>query len=71
MAPACFPVWNVDADQAWWVGSGLRIEYAGPPTDAPVAIVGPDGTFVAMAENDGGRAKYLAVFAPNRGPAKS
>jgi tRNA pseudouridine55 synthase len=61
----------VDADQAWWVGSGLRIDYAGPDTAEPVAVIGPDGTFVAMAENENGHAKYLAVFAPNRGPAKS
>ena len=71
VAASSFPVWSVDAEQAWAVGSGLRIDYGGPEVDEPVAVMAPDGTFVAMAVNDGGRAKYLAVFAPNRGPAKS
>ncbi len=66
---SCFPVWHVTHEQARAVGSGLRIDYDGPAVQEPVAVVGPDGRFVAMAADEGGRARYLAVFVP--APSKS
>jgi tRNA pseudouridine55 synthase len=71
VVPACFPIWRVDAGQARAAGSGLRIDYDGPDIDAPVAMIGPDGTFVAMAVEEAGRARYLAVFAPTPAGAGS
>ena len=64
VVPSCFPVWHVTHEQARAVGSGLRIDYDGPAVEEPVAVVGPDGRFVAMAADEGGRARYLAVFVP-------
>ncbi|MEI6362198.1 MAG: tRNA pseudouridine(55) synthase TruB [Actinomycetes bacterium] len=62
VVPKCFPTWQVDAAQAHLVINGVRIPYAGPAVDDPVAILAPDGTFVALAVDADGRARYLAVF---------
>lgn len=67
VAPACFPVWHVDADDARAVGHGRRVPWRGPVAlgvsgDGPVAVVGPDGTFLALAVDEEGTARYLAVL---------
>jgi tRNA pseudouridine55 synthase len=72
IAPACFPTWIVDETAARAVRLGQRIAWTGPSTeDGPVAIVDADGVFLALAGNDEGSARYLAVFAEptNREPA--
>jgi tRNA pseudouridine55 synthase len=62
-AARCFPVWTLDApgDQRSVV-NGVRLAWAGPATDAPVAIMSGDGGLLALATDDSGRARYLAVF---------
>lgn len=61
-AAAAFPRWDVDADQARLLGNGVRI--AAPRiAPGPVAVFAPDGRFLALVEEQGGKAKSLAVFA--------
>ncbi|WFB07119.1 tRNA pseudouridine(55) synthase TruB [Streptomyces sp. LX-29] len=67
-AAAAFPRWDVDAEQARLLGNGVRIATAGlspaaAATDGPIAVFAPDGRFLALIENRGGKAKSLAVFA--------
>ena len=61
----CFPVWQLASpEDADWVRNGRRLPWGGPPDTAdPVAVVGPDGEFLALASDDHGRARYLAVLA--------
>ncbi|EDY46192.1 tRNA pseudouridine(55) synthase TruB [Streptomyces sp. SPB074] len=62
-ADAAFPRWDVDARRAGLLLNGVRIavpeEYAGR---GPVAVHGPDGTFLVLVEEDRGKAKSLAFF---------
>ncbi|MFJ3234751.1 tRNA pseudouridine(55) synthase TruB [Streptomyces sp. NPDC086787] len=62
-ATAAFPRWNVDARRARLLINGVRLEtpevYAGA---GPVAVFGPDGRFLALVEEQKGKAKSLAVF---------
>ena len=64
VAAACFPVWRLDGEAADATRVGRRIPWAGP-TDAagPVALVSGDGQFLALATDDAGTARYVAVFA--------
>jgi tRNA pseudouridine 55 synthase len=57
---AVFPVREVDADQARVVGHGGPLPAAG--VAGPVAVFGPDGTFLALVEERDGLAKPVAVF---------
>ncbi|MFH8365266.1 tRNA pseudouridine(55) synthase TruB [Streptomyces sp. NPDC018031] len=61
-AAAAFPRWDVDAEQARLLGNGVRIATPGLPA-GPVAVFGPDGRFLALIEEHGGKARSLAVFA--------
>lgn len=62
-AAAAFPMWSVDPADAKAVGHGAQLAWPESlPADAPAAIFGPDGTFLALAEARAGRAKLLAVF---------
>lgn len=66
-AARCFPVWRVDAADADDVAHGRRIPWAGPAGGSgsrpgPVAIVDPDGGLLALATDDDGLARYLAVL---------
>jgi tRNA pseudouridine55 synthase len=64
LARACFPVWQLDAEGADAARVGRRIPWTGPvEADGPVALVSPDGQFLALAADDAGTARYLAVFA--------
>ncbi|MFC6061516.1 tRNA pseudouridine(55) synthase TruB [Streptomyces ochraceiscleroticus] len=61
-AAAAFPRWDVTAQQAKLLGNGARIPMPLFDTDGAVAAFAPDGTFLALLENKGGKAKSLAVF---------
>ncbi|UNO39659.1 tRNA pseudouridine(55) synthase TruB [Streptomyces sp. MST-110588] len=63
-ASAAFTRWEVTADQARLLMNGARVPMPLFEGGGPVAAFGPDGTFLALLENQGGRAKSLAVFAP-------
>ncbi|MHB8794233.1 MAG: tRNA pseudouridine(55) synthase TruB [Candidatus Nanopelagicales bacterium] len=64
VAAAAFPTWRVDSPAARAVAFGQRIAWAGPPSAAgPVAVLSPEGRLLALAVDDGGLARYLAVFA--------
>jgi tRNA pseudouridine55 synthase len=58
---AAFPVRDVDAAEAAVIAHGgpLTLSDRGP---GPVAVIGPDGRFLALVEDRGGRAKPTAVF---------
>ncbi|MHB9858689.1 tRNA pseudouridine(55) synthase TruB [Streptomyces sp. YIM S03343] len=62
-AAAAFPRWDVDTRRARLLSNGVRLEmpeeYAGAGT---VAVFGPEGTFLALVEEQKGKAKSLAVF---------
>ncbi|WP_406207651.1 tRNA pseudouridine(55) synthase TruB [Streptomyces decoyicus] len=62
-AAAAFTRWDVAEAQARLLLNGARIPmplFEGP---GPIAAFGPDGRFLALVENQGGKAKSLAVFA--------
>jgi tRNA pseudouridine55 synthase len=62
-ATAAFPRWDVDTRRARLLTNGVRLEmpeeYAGA---GAVAVFGPDGAFLALVEDQKGKAKSLAVF---------
>ncbi|MFF9482364.1 tRNA pseudouridine(55) synthase TruB [Streptomyces sp. NPDC014733] len=62
-AAAAFTRWDVTAAQSRLLMNGARIPMPLFETEGPVAAFDPDGTFLALVENQGGRAKSLAVFA--------
>lgn len=63
-ATAAFRRWDIDARRARLLGNGVRLEmpeeYAG---GGPVAVFDPEGRFLALVEEERGKAKSLAVFA--------
>ncbi|CAL9601188.1 tRNA pseudouridine synthase B [Streptomyces sp. enrichment culture] len=63
-AAAAFPRWDVDARRARLLTNGVRLEmpneYAG---SGPVAVFDPEGRFLALVEQQKGKARSLAVFA--------
>ncbi len=64
VAARCFPVWVVDADGADSVRHGRRLPWSGPvDSDGPVAVLDGDGALLALASDDAGTARYLAVLA--------
>jgi tRNA pseudouridine55 synthase len=60
-ARAGFPSRDVDDEQARVVAHGGQLPWESPGA-GPVAVFGPDGTFLALVEERAGRAKPLAVF---------
>ncbi|MFF5142665.1 tRNA pseudouridine(55) synthase TruB [Streptomyces sp. NPDC013157] len=62
-AGAAFRRWDVDDRRARLLANGVRLEmpdeYAGA---GPVAVFGPEGRFLALVEEQKGKAKSLAVF---------
>ncbi|MFD9465257.1 tRNA pseudouridine(55) synthase TruB [Streptomyces sp. NPDC060027] len=62
-AAAAFPRWDVDTKRARLLLNGVRLEmpeeYAGKGT---VAVFDPEGLFLALVEDQKGKAKSLAVF---------
>ncbi len=62
-AARVFPQWRVSESDAAMVRNGRRIEWGYAQSSDPViAIYDTDGTFLALAEQHGPTAKYLAVF---------
>ncbi|MFE6869473.1 tRNA pseudouridine(55) synthase TruB [Kitasatospora sp. NPDC057692] len=61
-AAAAFPRWDLDADQAKQLSHGARLKAPGLGVDGPIAVFGPDGTFLALVEEKGGQARPVAVF---------
>lgn len=60
-AEAAFPRWDVDEKRSRLLINGVRLDM--PAFDrAPVAAFGPDGRFIALVEEQKGKAKSLAVF---------
>ncbi|MFI0964520.1 tRNA pseudouridine(55) synthase TruB [Streptomyces sp. NPDC021080] len=63
-AAAAFPRWDVDSKRARLLLNGVRLEmpdeYASKGT---VAVFDPEGQFLALVEEQKGKAKSLAVFA--------
>jgi tRNA pseudouridine55 synthase len=62
-AAAAFPRRDVTAAEARTVVHGGFLA-ADRAADGPVAVFGPDGAFLALVADSGGRAKPIAVFAP-------
>ena len=63
VARRCFPLWEVDERDAHHVIHGVRLPWAAAPdAGAPVALVDARGRFLALAEEQDGRARYLVVF---------
>ncbi|MFI8075752.1 tRNA pseudouridine(55) synthase TruB [Streptomyces sp. NPDC086033] len=62
-AAAAFPRWDVDGRRAKLLTNGVRLdmpdEYTGAGT---VAVFDPEGRFLALVEEQKGKAKSLAVF---------
>lgn len=62
-AGAAFPRWDVDGRRGKLLLNGVRLEvpeeYAGA---GPVAVFGPGGQFLALVEEQKGKARSLAVF---------
>jgi tRNA pseudouridine55 synthase len=59
-AREAFPARDVDAAEAVVVSHGGPLPASG--TEGPVAVFGPDGTFLALLEDRGATTKALAVF---------
>lgn len=62
-AAAAFTRWDVPEAQARLLLNGARIPMPRFEGAGTVAAFGPDGQFLALVENQGGKAKSLAVFA--------
>ncbi|MGY1455017.1 tRNA pseudouridine(55) synthase TruB [Streptomyces sp. SS8] len=62
-AAAAFPRWDVDERQARLLANGVRIAMPPSGRPGPVAVFGPGERFLALVEEQGGRARSLAVFA--------
>ncbi len=60
-ARACFPTYALDEQQAVDVGFGRKLEMDLGQT-GPVAVFAPDGTFLALYEQQGELARAVAVF---------
>ncbi|MFE2558517.1 tRNA pseudouridine(55) synthase TruB [Streptomyces sp. NPDC059352] len=60
-AEAAFPRWDVDEKRAKLLLNGVRLEMPSHPA-GPVAVFGPEGTLLALVEDQRGKAKSLAVF---------
>ncbi|WP_405858093.1 tRNA pseudouridine(55) synthase TruB [Streptomyces sp. NBC_00090] len=60
-AEAAFPRWDVDEKRAKLLLNGVRLEMPSYPAGA-VAVFGPEGTLLALVEDQRGKAKSLAVF---------
>ncbi|MDV5148718.1 tRNA pseudouridine(55) synthase TruB [Streptomyces sp. SBC-4] len=60
-AAAAFPRWDVDEKRAKLLLNGVRLEMPTYPPGA-VAVFGPEGTLLALVEDQRGKAKSLAIF---------
>ena len=62
-AADAFPSRLLTDDEARWLSHGGRLPGSGA-APGPVAAFGPDGTLIALVEENDGQAKPLAVFVP-------
>ncbi|MFJ4922711.1 tRNA pseudouridine(55) synthase TruB [Streptomyces sp. NPDC088725] len=60
-AGAAFARWDVDEKRAKLLLNGVRLDMPSYGT-TPVAVFGPEGRFLALVEEQHGKAKSLAVF---------
>ena len=63
VARRCFPTYTVDAQQATLIAHGRQLPGVELPQRGPVAMLAPDGTFMALYEQQGREARAVAVFA--------
>ena len=64
-AAAAFPRLDLTEQDAGRVAHGGRLPAATLPTaDGPAAVFGPDGSLIALMQEEDGRARPLAVFVP-------
>ncbi|HEY0719091.1 MAG TPA: tRNA pseudouridine(55) synthase TruB [Streptosporangiaceae bacterium] len=68
-AAAAFPRLDLTAEDAARVAHGARLpaatlSAAGAAAGAPAAAFGPDGSLIALMQEEGGRTRPLAVFVP-------
>jgi tRNA pseudouridine55 synthase len=64
-AAAAFPRLDLTEQDAGRVAHGGRLPAATLPTaDGPAAVFGPDGSLIALMQEEGGRTRPLAVFVP-------
>ena len=64
-AAAAFPRLDLTEQDAGHVAHGGRLPAATLPTaDGPAAVFGPDGSLIALMQEEGGRTRPLAVFVP-------
>jgi hypothetical protein len=64
VARDCFPTWILAPEEAASVSVGRRIPWTGPSSaGAAVALLDASAEFLALAVDDAGTARYLAVFA--------
>ncbi len=63
-AEAAFPRWSVDSRRAKLLLNGVRLEIPEEYTGVgAVGVFDPEGRFLALVEEQKGKAKSLAVFA--------
>jgi tRNA pseudouridine55 synthase len=62
VARRSFPCLELDADSARAVSFGRALSLRLPDPEQPVAVLGPDGGFLALYRQDGERATPVAVF---------
>jgi tRNA pseudouridine55 synthase len=64
-AAAAFPRLDLTEQEAGRVAHGGRLPAATLPTaEGPAAVFGPDGSLIALMQEEGGRTRPLAVFVP-------
>ncbi|PYC81948.1 tRNA pseudouridine(55) synthase TruB [Streptomyces tateyamensis] len=61
-AAAAFPRWDLDEQDARKLATGARLKAPGLDAGGPIAAFGPDGTFLALVEEQDGQARPVAVF---------
>ncbi|MEP6816303.1 MAG: tRNA pseudouridine(55) synthase TruB, partial [Marmoricola sp.] len=61
VARTCFPSYDLGAEQATDVGFGRKLTLT-LTAEGPVALFAPDGAFLALYQQDGERARAVAVF---------
>lgn len=64
-ARASMPTRELDAEEAFKLGHGVRIPSERPGREGPVAAFAPDGTLVAVLDESGERVMPQSVFAPS------
>jgi len=63
-AAAAFPTRQLTGEEAAALSHGAALAATPGGGPGPVAAFGPDGAFIALVEDKGGRARPVAVFVP-------